>query len=276
MQNLSFFSLTTTPIEVLAASGSVIMNATAFIYRENDENISLVTNWHVVTGRNPERQKESKTGAVPTHIRIRKHRDIGVENAIIPAAQAFLTISINSDSGEHPLWKEHPKFKSKVDVVVINLPKKLFEGKVSYHSWSDAENLESGFLPQPMDSVFVIGYPWGLSGGDGVLPIYKQGSVASDYEIDHKNLPRFLVDCRTAEGMSGSPVICACNGIRFNKIGQVINFAGVYSGRLRMSSAEEEAKFADKISEIGVVWRKTVLDEIIDTGVPGTKLSEIA
>lgn len=83
--------------------------------------------------------------------------------------------------------------------------------------------------------------------------------------------------------MSGSPVLCAHSGLYMTSVklgddavfGTVENFAGVYSGRLIMQEPDQDAKNADRISEIGVVWKRTALDEVVEQGAVGTKLREL-
>ena len=132
-----------------------------------------------------------------------------------------------------------------------------------------------------MDDVFVIGYPWGLSGSGGALPIYKRGSIASEPAIDYLGLPRFLIDCRTSAAMSGSPVLVEHSGV-WNPngsmtgdsiIGTLVNFVGVYSGRLL--SSEGVSVEDSEVTEIGIVWKKHALDALVNKGVPGMTLDEI-
>lgn len=132
-----------------------------------------------------------------------------------------------------------------------------------------------GYAPAVMDDVFVVGYPWGLSGGTKALPLFKRGSIASEPTIEIDGLPKFLIDCRTASGMSGSPVIGQRHGVGHNgDVGSFQGFVGVYSGRLETNGRlPSEADTA--VSEIGVVWRRSVIDEIIDSGQRGTKLSDL-
>ena len=131
-----------------------------------------------------------------------------------------------------------------------------------------------------MDDVFVIGYPMGLSGGGSVLPLYKRGSIATEPLVNHNGLPRLLIDCRTDKGMSGSPVVFRRSG-PWSPNGKlddethfetVENFLGVYAGRLIDPTANGDAKESDRISEIGVVWKRSALDALVERGVEGTKL----
>lgn len=69
--------------------------------------------------------------------------------------------------------------------------------------------------------------------------------------------------------------VWAPNGILDDStvFGTVTNFVGVYSGRLETNMANSAAQ--DAISELGIVWKKAALDQIVDGGARGTKLSEL-
>lgn len=130
-----------------------------------------------------------------------------------------------------------------------------------------------------MDDIFVIGYPLGLSSGDGVLPIYKRGSIASEPAVDPM---KFLIDARTYSGMSGSPAVCSHSGVwrepgtDFGEsiIGTIKKFVGVYSGRRFGEPGPDEASPA--VSEIGIVWKRHLIDEIIAGGVRGAPINDFA
>ena len=112
----------------------------------------------------------------------------------------------------------------------------------------------------PFMTVSIIGFPFGLS-GPGFLPIWKAGYIASEPELDYNNEPVFMIDARTSEGMSGSPVISRSisekTKIRtwqWNKPPTYKLFLGVYSGRI-----DKELN-----SDLGKVWRPRVIREILE------------
>ena len=288
MRKLNFFSAVTTPIVVMADDNLELGPATGFFLRRDDNWIYFVTNWHVVTGRRPERPSESRCGAVPTKLKITLHRQFS-DSQISLSEKISKEIPINNENGDEPRWLEHPTHRQMVDVVVIKIKNSIeFTDGLFVNFLDEYDSFEESFFPSPMSSIFVVGYPWGLTGGDPVLPLYKRGSVASEPLVAEVHLPRFFIDCRTSDGMSGSPVICQHNGV-WNpndpmggvtdgklpsnaKIGLVENFAGVYSGRL----ISKETNMADEISELGVVWTKKALENIVEHGVPGSKLLDLA
>jgi hypothetical protein len=122
-----------------------------------------------------------------------------------------------------------------------------------------------------MDDIFIIGHPFGLTGGDGVLPLYKHGSIASEPSFPLHKLPRFLVDCRTDKGMSGSPAICNRFGI-----GPTRKFLGVYSGRPK-EKAEPGTHGSDDrtTSDIGFIWTQAALEEIVSARKNGVPIADL-
>jgi hypothetical protein len=265
MADLSFFSLVTAPVHVISASGIVLSKATCFFYKQDAKWSYLVTNWHVVTGRDPLRPQNSRTGAVPARLRLLLHANVGAKT-INSIRKIPFEIEINDSTGDMPTWSEHPTHKYKVDLVVMKIENdEKFKGDVTCSYLSEYPDFQNDFFPSVMDNAFVIGYPWGLTGGDPVLPLYKRGSVASEPIVDFGSLPRFLIDCRSSEAMSGSPVLCtssglwAPNGVTFSSVvGTVENFAGVYSGRLKAVDVSPEKNADLKLGSSGrkVHWTR--------------------
>ena len=129
------------------------------------------------------------------------------------------------------------------------------------------------------DDVTVVGFPFGVN--VNALGIWTRASIASEYDADYEGLPVFLVDARTRDGQSGSPVIFFRTGGYLTKYGALqlppikeprspgapinedaprpdvpttLEFLGVYSGRI------------DERSDLGFVWRPSVVREIIERG----------
>lgn len=284
MGNIDFLSLVTAPVRVYAATEALVCTATAFFYKRDQNWIYIVTNWHIVTGRDTQEPKYSKTGAIPTKIELKLHRNVGEKMISMSQKESFL-LDLNDENGCSARWLEHPKWRHNVDIAIIRIKNEdnFFE-KFTCYFLDEYQNFERRYDPSVMDDVFVIGYPWGLAGGDGVLPLYKRGSVSSDPVVGHKNLPRFLIDCNTTSGMSGSPVICARSGpwhpsgtLSLDSVmGTVKNFAGVYSGRLEGTEGNTKKDSDIIVSDIGIVWGKELIEEIIAEGVQGASLSEIS
>ena len=84
----------------------------------------------------------------------------------------------------------------------------------------------------------IIGFPLGLAAG-GLLGIWVRGTVPSEPDIDYNALPLMLVDSRTRQGQSGSPVIAhRPGGMVALEDGENAVFNGPVFRFLRIYSAE--------------------------------------
>lgn len=110
-----------------------------------------------------------------------------------------------------------------------------------------------------------MGFPFGRTAG-GSYAIWLQGSIASEPFLDMDGLPRFLIDGRTRCGNSGSPVfayrsaglVTLQDGLLHQFPYPVWRFLGIYSGRI------------DDRTDLGYVWKKRVITEIIEGQVRGS------
>lgn len=298
MSHLHFLSLAVVPVQTFDANRNPMSNATAFFYQSSDSRLFLITNWHVITDRDPKNPNFHKKGSFPYFLQTKIHkrqetregrrviqlRDTGEEDFII-----------NCENGDNPGWIEHPDYRREVDVVAIEVPssdqfKEIYEFN-SINSWN---SMQPDYVPEAMDDIFVIGYPWGISPSKGVLPLYKKGCIASDPVLSVDGYPKLLIDCRTTSGMSGGPVIVAHSGVwnpsgtfaNDSVIGKVHKFLGIYSGRYRDQSGKEkkdescsdqsgDEKKDEEISEIGIVWKEELLESLTTNGVTGTTRQEM-
>ena len=285
MSRLHFLSLTTIPVKILSAQRRILSNATAFFFQSSDSRIFLITNWHVVTGRDPANPRNSPTGAVPCLLQTRIHRRLvptGRPDTIRLTEFGDMEFELNCENGDNPTWLEHPQFRRQVDVVAIDVPNcDELKEQYTFNTLNTWNAFRNDYVPEAMDDVFVIGYPWGISQNQGILPIYKRGCIASDPVVPIDGLPKLLIDCRTASGMSGGPVIVSHSGVwspggTFSDdsvIGTVNRFLGIYAGRLYERSQETGPN--RDISEIGIVWKQELLESLTNTGIPGTTLREM-
>ena len=268
--------------------GRCLSNATSFFYEATDSQLFLITNWHVVTCRNPTKPSLSNTGAIPSVLKIKVHKkqeNLGGRKNIVTSEISEVCLQINLEEGNAPQWLEHPEHRFKVDVVAIKIENHMeFREQHELSVVNKWKEYREDYEPDAMDEVFVIGYPWGLSSTverGGGLPVYKKGCIASDPIIDFRRLPCVLIDCRTTKAMSGSPVIASHTGVfmpdgqmsQNSVFGTVSKFLGVYAGRM----LGEESFWEDKenISEIGIVWKASVLEAITQRGVQGTPLRDM-
>jgi hypothetical protein len=165
------------------------------------------------------------------------------------------------DNNKTPVWFEHPRFREKVDAVAI--PMEGLEETAVLAADHPRHNLDKLALYPSLD-VFVLGFPKGMS-GRAATPIWKRGTIATEPYIDQDELPLFLIDTATREGMSGSPVYAQEVGAWLpdgakdegqRVLGKGRMFVGIYSGRI---NAEDEFK-----AQLGMVWKRQAIDEILE------------
>lgn len=238
--------LSATTLRVVPKFNQVdLASATAFTVRWESLPY-LITNWHVVTGRDPDTGQclDKKHAAIPNALSVRFHAKGNLG--------AWKVVDLPLQDGEDkPLWLEHPLGKA-IDVVAI--PIEAVEG-IDVHGL-DLALADVDIVPTPAMPVSVIGYPLGLTAGES-WPIWKTGHIASDPDIDYEpGRPAFLIDATTRSGMSGAPVVLRLDSYRKRDGSQVLaggtatKFMGVYAGRIHEDS------------EIGRVWRPFVLSEL--------------
>jgi Trypsin-like peptidase domain len=219
---------------------------------------ALMTARHVVTGRHHDTGGVlHKQAAIPNKLTIFHHR----------REQLLQWIEMSEPllRDDTPLWKEHPEFGARVDFVALPLTQLADAHLHAYDPSRGTAEFEDGTLYDtlsvgPADPVSVIGFPFGMTAG-GKLPIWATGTLATEPIVSFQDLPLSLVDCRTRQGQSGSPVIAHRNrGVVPTTDGgatdfgyPVWQFLGIYSGRINAES------------DLGMVWKAQALAQLIDS-----------
>jgi hypothetical protein len=257
-----FHAGTVTKLELLCAD-SVIGTATGFFLRHGEQ-WNLVTNWHVFSGRDPNTgQSHRQDGAVPDSCRF---YSTALQNEKLIWHPH--TLSLVNQSTDESLWKQHPKGQEidiaciAVDAQCIGFAKDLLD---------PTGHRPNMWLSPGMD-VLLPGYPLGLA-SNGLMPIWKRGSIASSLQFGHSMEQYFFVDTATRSGMSGAPCIAAAGPTFYERspetgkmarvdLSMCWRFLGVYSGRKNSSDSFE--------AQIGVVWRENLALDVLANGVPGS------
>ncbi len=233
----------------LFAGDQKLGSVTGFVVQHEAKSY-LITNWHVVAGRNPDTgELLSDTGAIPNEVRIVHH-----------ASGRLGAWTIRSESlyrpDSTPRWLEHPQGRT-IDVAA--LPLEAVDGEVALYPL-ELTLAEVDLVPEVAMPVSIIGYPYGLAVA-GAWPIWKTGHIASDPDLDYNGWPAFIIDATTRGGMSGSPVVVRLssgyrtrNGNQIIAGGMVTRLLGVYSGRIH------------GLAELGMVWRPRLVSEILQEG----------
>jgi hypothetical protein len=246
-------------------------HATGFFYKVVDT-VQLITNWHVVTGVDP-RTMHPVSDPLPSAMKIfYKIRFTRPEDGSIAIDTRMYNIPLYK--GDRALWNEHST-RQNVDVVAIRLDVTQLDKNFANPAINTIEQ-ENRLTPYPGMDCYVLGYPEGMI-GPGRSPIWKRGSIATEPLYDFRQMPGFLIDSATREGMSGSPVIVRHSGL-FNPAGSerlapdalfgtVNKFIGIYSGHL---GGEDPITV-----QLGVVWRADVLEDIVSGNTSGFNLCRV-
>ena len=239
--------LTVRPLYLIQIKGDQTLGtATGFIVQK-ENSYYLITNWHVVSGRNPTtNQIVHPSSQVPDALYIWHHgKQLGTWHK--------KKESLYEKDGTRR-WLEH-KNGNKIDIVA--LPLQNIADDITLYPF-DLSLADVNMVPEVAMPVSIIGFPLGFTSA-GFFPIWKTGHIASEPNLDYHNEPLFLIDATTRGGMSGSPVVLRLSSGFKNKDGKMIMgssgyrtlFLGVYSGRL------------SEDSEIGRVWRPRLINEIL-------------
>lgn len=272
--------------------GSTVLAIGTGAMYERDGQHFIVTAWHNVTGLHPETMRPlSDMGAVPDNI---------VATIAISAAQGAeeagtyrLSVVLQLQDEGKALFYIHPTNWPRVDVVAIPLNPEAshtIEMRISTGGLHKMEMplsstnslgvstavcpIQKYLLPNEniaqhwLDSVgvteelFIPGYPQNVQ-DYYAQPVWKRATIASSVQLGWNRERKFLIDSASKSGMSGSPVLYySTNGeVRIN--GSTHHFeqdaailAGVYVGRLGVTKEGDP--------QIGIVWHRLVIDEIID------------
>ena len=183
--------------EVQNNDGTVdtVPHGTGFLFVvDGTTGIFLVTNKHLLSGRNLVFIRFNKLDFDPKKDKVRYHRE--------PC------LLIDRDS--KPLWKGHPNPNVDVAAIKINQPTaKVDVRQLDYSRLKSFDSLEVG------EDVYFFGYPLGILGlkGKGDFPILRSGVVSyKSFELtligeSIIDSAMFLIDGFSFGGNSGSPVL---------------------------------------------------------------------
>ncbi len=175
----------------------LIGNATGFIIKSKTQ-YYLITNWHVVTGKNPDTQ--NWLPGITT-----SPNKITIKHLGNPMLGQFAVKTETLMYGFDTLYKQFKIENKLVDAVAIPLKDttdiSIFP--VNYSNTYESINLS------PTENVFVVGFPSGFSLSG--LPVWKSGTIASEPEINPEVKPIIYIDANGIGGMSGSPVYFISN-----------------------------------------------------------------
>lgn len=228
-------------------NGQPLSTGTAFIVNTPTKGPHLITNRHNVTGRHQDTGAPlSKTGGLPSDVVVVHNRKGQLGQWVSRVEPLYVNGT--------PRWVEHPTLGAKADFVALQLSNLNDVDLYPY----DPSNPGPAILVGPADPVSVIGFPFGMTAG-GAFGVWATGFLASEPVVDFNNLPIQLIDCRTRQGQSGSPVLAyrAGGSVAMASGGSAIfggpveRLIGVYSGRINAES------------DLGVVWKAAAIAQLL-------------
>ncbi|MEK7597101.1 MAG: serine protease [Patescibacteria group bacterium] len=260
-------SLITTPIE-LCSNGNPVSGGTGFYYSSTWDEVTgtfLVTNYHVLTGNNPTQRTSTPIG---DSIVFYYHMDKDDPKPVVG-----IEIPLFTNSGKQ-IWIDHSN--SVVDIALIPM---FFSLPVKPEWQTVGKNFEDPTIDvSPSDPVTLIGYPRMYFDKKNALPIYKTGSVASEYSYDFDGDPCFIIDVSAFAGNSGSPVFSIQKNaqiiteqILIKAPGSIVKFLGVYSAGIEIVESfpiqqiksKKEGIILNLDMQLGIVWKDYLIEEII-------------
>jgi len=230
-------------------NGQTLSTGTSFVVNTPTKGPHLITNRHNVTGRHQETGVPlSKTAGVPSDLVIIHNRK-GALGQWVPRSEPLF-------SNGNARWIEHPTLGAKADFVALPLTQLTDVELYPYDPSNPGPQIQVG----PADPVSVIGFPFGIAAG-GAFGVWATGFLASEPDVNFNGLPVVLVDCRSRQGQSGSPVLAyrAGGAVAMKDGGSAMfggpveRFIGIYSGRINSES------------DLGIVWKAEALSELVQT-----------
>lgn len=227
--------------------GHLLATGTGFI-APSPKGAVLVTNLHNVTGRDPlTNQPLHSSGGIPNEVAI-VHNRLGRLGEWIEKIEPLT-------KNDRRLWHLHPVLGEQADFVALLLTDLEDVQLFPYDPSAPGTDIAIG----PADSLSVVGFPFGKAAG-GSFAIWATGFMASEASVDYNGLPMFLIDCRSRQGQSGSPVIAyrsggmvaMSDGSSAAFSGPAIRFLGIYSGRINSES------------DLGMVWKASAILELLE------------
>jgi Trypsin-like peptidase domain len=245
VQHLDILSATSLRLEILHDDVS-LGSATGFVLKKKDQ-YWLITNRHVVLGCSPDKNPSDVGGWVCANkLGILQNKEGHVGEWLWTREELY------QPDGRSRRWHEHPQLNGSVDLIA--LPLAVTTGVAFYPL--DLELRKTQLMLHPGDQVSIVGFPFGISQAGG-LAIWKNGTLASDTDVDFDGRAKFLLDATGRPGMSGSPVYARRSGAyqqedNITSVGTATKFLGVYS---------EE----NQAAELGAVWKAEVVVALYDS-----------
>ncbi|MDD5551825.1 MAG: serine protease [Candidatus Pacebacteria bacterium] len=244
--------LTTTIVKFLR--NNQYYSATGFFFSDKENNVYLVTNKHVIYGKDYS-HNDSKPKI--DELRLILHSD---QNNLSKNEE----VSVNLYKEGEQIWKEHNNKEIDVICIPINLDRHKFIFVTIGNDLLDFSNLKIGF-----EKIFVMGYPYGWYDILNNLPITRVGHLSSPFGVAFQGKPFMLGDVETHKGMSGSPVFMylkdyiteGADGRNSIHVGTLkMLLVGVFSGQPIWRTKENK----EIPHSLSIIWFSEIIKEIVN------------
>lgn len=180
----------TTTLIVRLKDGEPKGNATGFFFSDNQENLYLVTNKHVIYG---ERYYENPEPEI-NQIKLNLHTD---PQNLSQNEEVIISLL----DGQNKKWLEHPNRDFDVVLIPVSIDRQRYVIMPTDKSLIESSNIQVSF-----EKIFVMGYPFGWYDTVNNLPVTRIGHLPSPFKVRFQGKPIMLGDVETHPGMSGGPV----------------------------------------------------------------------
>jgi hypothetical protein len=175
--------------------------SSGLIYRNQDKQDYLITNKHNVVNKGTPTKIDDFIQ--PSLLRIYIHTD-WLHYSKVKTIDLMLR-----GKNDKRRWIQSIQYTS-ADIVAVKIPQTALDG-CAYKFFSrsdlwDSNTLYGKHIDLGMQAV-VLGYPYHFYDEMNNFPMARSATVATQPWLDFQRQPRFLIDARIHEGMSGSPVI---------------------------------------------------------------------
>ena len=288
----------------LTFEGLILSTATGFLVKYK-EKVFLVTNRHVVTGKNlyTGENLDKDNGALPNCIVVEFPYEVETSDKGDTFWSNPFRLKLYKDDDfidENRLWLEHPLYKEKVDVVAIDVTE-IYNNSINIlQSLRNYKNVDIPLyenignipcIPKVTDKVFVVGYPYGYSTTvKRYLPIWSSANIASEYEENltmpinytdkmHEIHNKIVSEEDSKKREELNKELCKINNYEVPTFLIDSKTRGGQSGSpvLFESPIKSEKKeyhligiYSGRVnasSDLGYVWKIEVIKEILENGV---------
>jgi len=220
-----------------------------FFY-SNSGGLHYITNRHMVI--------DEDKNYHPDKISLRLHKDT---NNLQNNGDFFIALF---DNNENPIWKEHPTYGNKVDVVGIPIEEDKIKENYFFKAFTPQNHIPKDLEIEIGLELLVMGFPKGFSDDLYNLPILRNATLASVYPVPFRGNPYVLIDSRLHNGTSGSPVLTKImnmvkktDGSTAFLTGNPRYLVGIHSASIDITGTED----SDPLG-LNCTWFASLIDEI--------------